>query len=208
MSTWAIVVAAGAGRRFGGPKHEALLAGEPLWRRAVSAVEAAGVDGVVVVGPVPGGVPGGARRRDSVAAGLAHVPEGATVVVVHDAARPLASPRLVEAVVRRVGLGDVDGVVPAVPVRDTLKVVTDGRVVRTVDRSRLVAVQTPQAFAADVLRAAHEVVGPDEDVTDDAGLVEAMGGTVVTIPGEVTNLKVTFPDDLRLAAAILETEDR
>jgi len=101
----------------------------------------------------------------------------------------------------RLGLGDVDAVVPAVPVRDTVKVVVDGRVVRTVDRSRLVAVQTPQGFRADVLRAAH--AAGDRDATDDAALVEAIGGTVVTVPGDPTNLKITYPEDLLLAEAVL-----
>ncbi len=202
MTAWGILVAAGAGTRFGGPKQDAVLAGVPLWSRALEALRAGGVDEVVVVGTPPGAVPGGPSRRASVAAGLAEVPEPVDLVLVHDAARPLATPALVSSVLARLRLGDVDGVVPAVAVRDTLKVVQDGRVIRTVDRSKLVAVQTPQGFRADVLRAAH--AGPeDEDVTDDAGLVEAMGGLVVTVPGDPRNIKVTFPEDLDLAEALL-----
>jgi len=201
VSTWGVLVAAGAGRRFGGNKHEALLGGVPLYRRAEASLEAAGVDGIVIVGPVPGGIPGGATRRASVAAGLTAVPPDAEWILVHDAARPLASSGLAQAVMHRLGLGDVDAVVPAIPVRDTVKVVVDGRVVRTVDRSRLVAVQTPQGFRADVLRAAH--TAGDRDATDDAALVEAIGGTVVTVPGDPTNLKITYPEDLLLAEAVL-----
>ncbi len=201
MSCWGVVVAAGAGRRFGGPKHEVALGGQPLWARARDALLAGGASGVVLVGPMAGGIPGGARRRDSVAAALAELPAGASTVLVHDAARPLAGPDLVARVLARLGEGDVDGVVPAVPVRDTLKEVDGGRVVRTVDRARLVAVQTPQGFRLAALRAAHASV--EGDAPDDAWLVEQAGGAVATVPGDPSNLKVTYPDDLALLEALL-----
>jgi len=120
---------------------------------------------------------------------------------VHDAARPLASPRLFDAVVDAVRAG-ADGAVPALPVPDTLKRVEGSDVVETLDRSALVAVQTPQAFRADALRAAHAA---DGDATDDAALVEANGGTVVVVAGDPRNLKVTSPDDLAVGAALLVT---
>jgi len=205
VTAWGILVAAGAGTRFGGPKQDALLGGVPLWSWALEALRAGGVDEVVVVGTPPGAIAGGASRRESVAAGLTEVPDQVDLVLVHDAARPLLSPVLVSSVLARLRLGDVDGVVPAVAVRDTLKVVQDGRIIRTVDRSRLVAVQTPQGFRADALRAAH-ARPDDEDVTDDAGLVEAMGGLVVTVPGDPRNIKVTFPEDLALAEALLAVD--
>ena len=138
-------------------------------------------------------VAGGATRSDSVRAGLAAVPSAATIVCVHDAARPLATPELFAAVIDAVR-GGADAVVPAVAVTDTIKVVDgDGAVVDTPDRATLVAVQTPQAFRADALRRAHAGGG---DGTDDAALVERLGGRVVTVPGEPWNRKITDPDDL------------
>lgn len=202
MTIWGIVVAAGSGSRFGGPKHDVLLAGRPLWAWAQDALVAGGIDDVVLVGDVPGGVPGGERRRDSVAAGLAQIPDDVDYTLVQDAARPLASPDLVRRIVGRLRGGDVDAVVPAVPVRDTIKQVSEGRVVATVDRSVLAAVQTPQGFRTEVLRSAHQA--SDGDVTDDAALVEAVGGTVVTVAGDPRNLKVTYPEDLMLAEALAE----
>ncbi len=201
MSLWGIVVAAGEGSRFGGPKHDCLLAGKPLWQWAADSLAAAGAADVVVVGAVRGGIPGGARRRDSVAAGLAAIPAGTELVLVHDAARPLASADLASRVVVRLEAGGADGVVPALAVRDTLKAVDGDRVSHTVDRSALVAVQTPQGFLAEVLRRAH--AAGDDDATDDAALVERIGGRVATVPGEPRNLKVTYADDLATLAALV-----
>lgn len=201
MNLHGIVVAAGRGERFGGPKAVVLLGGVPLWVRAVEALREAGARTVVVVGAVPGGIPGGARRRDSVAAGLAALPPDATHVLVHDAARPLASPALGRAVVARLEAGDVDGVVPGIPVADTLKEIAGERIVTTVSRAGLIAVQTPQGFAIPVLRAAH--LADDADATDDAQLVERNGGSVVFVPGESSNLKITRPEDLAIAEAWL-----
>lgn len=200
MQTWGIVVAAGSGQRFGRPKHLVELDGVPLWRRAANAL-APVCDGVLVVGDVPDGVPGGPRRRDSVAAGLARLPETTEAVLVHDAARPLASTALARRVLDRLAVGDADGVIPVVPVRDTLKHMDGEAVVRTVDRSPLVAVQTPQAFRLDALMAAHRA--STDDATDDAQLLEWDDRRVVGIDGEPTNLKVTYPDDLLVAAALL-----
>jgi 2-C-methyl-D-erythritol 4-phosphate cytidylyltransferase len=196
---WTIVVAAGAGSRFGGPKQFAELG----HRRVIDwATEAAGAvsDGVVVVVPVgqagPNAVEGGVTRADSVRCGLAAVPADAAIVVVHDAARPFAGADLFDAVVAAVRAG-ADGAIPAVSVTDTIKEVDgDGVVVATPDRARLVAVQTPQAFRADVLRRAH--AGGAEG-TDDAALVEVAGGRVVTVPGDPANRKITDPADLEWA---------
>jgi len=137
-------------------------------------------------------VAGGATRAASVRAGLAAVPASVEIVVVHDAARPLASPLLFAAVVAAIGAG-ADGAIPVVPLADTVKRVAGGRVVETVERSDLVAVQTPQAFRAEVLRRAHD---GEPDATDDAGLLEAIGAAVVTVPGEARNVKLTDVDDL------------
>jgi 2-C-methyl-D-erythritol 4-phosphate cytidylyltransferase len=202
MSVWAVVVAAGRGERFGAPKQYERLGG----RRVLDwALEAAGArcEGVVLVVPPervgehePAAatvVGGGATRSASVRAGLAAVPEDAEVVLVHDAARPLAPPELFDAVLRAVA-GGADGAVPGLPVTDTVKRVgPDGAVLETLDRHELVTVQTPQAFRAGALRAAH---GAGGEASDDAALVEAAGGRVVLVPGHPAAAKVTEPGDL------------
>lgn len=191
---WAVVVAAGSGTRFGTPKHNALLNGVPLWQAARDALLAGGVSHVVVVGDVPHGIPGGARRQDSVANGLAAIPDSADMILIHDAARPNGSPNLVRSVLRRLEEGDVDGVVPGLNVTDTIKQVDGEAVQRTLDRAALIAVQTPQGFRAEALRSAHASVATE--VTDDAQMVEHNGGRVVIVPGELANTKVTFQGDL------------
>jgi 2-C-methyl-D-erythritol 4-phosphate cytidylyltransferase/2-C-methyl-D-erythritol 2,4-cyclodiphosphate synthase len=201
MSLHGVVVGAGSGLRFGTPKAMLGLGDRMLWEWARDCLLAAGASSVVLVGDMPGGVPGGRRRRDSVAAGLAALPPDARHVLIHDAARPLASGDLARAVVERLGRGDVAGVVPAVPVRDTLKRVEGEDVRDTVDRSMLVAVQTPQGFVLEELLAAH--AADDEDASDDAAMIERRGGRVVTIPGEPANLKITYPEDLAVARALL-----
>ena len=210
MGVWGIVVAGGSGSRFGGAKQFETLGVTRVIDRAVAVTESA-CDAVVVV--VPPGQPwdgepvaavadGGARRSESVRAGLRAVPSDAEIVVVHDAARPLARAGLFTAVIAAVRDG-ADAAVPVVPVADTLKRVDGSRVVATVERDGLVTVQTPQAFRADALRAAHAHGG---DATDDAALVETGGGTVVVVPGDPGNLKVTTPADLAVAAALLAAE--
>lgn len=193
-------MAAGTGDRFGGPKALIEVGGRPLWRWAADALESGGCDLVAVVGDVPGGIPGGLRRRDSVAAGLASAPTDTTHVLVHDAARPLASADLVRRVIARLAVGDVDGVVPAIAIRDTLKHVSGDTVTRTVDRTDLVVAQTPQGFTIEALVRCH---GFDDDAaTDDAVLVERSGGVVAAIAGEDWNLKVTYPGDLAVVKAL------
>jgi 2-C-methyl-D-erythritol 4-phosphate cytidylyltransferase len=152
-----------------------------------------------VLPPGEGGITGGQTRSESVRAGLAAVPADVEIVVVHDAARPLASAALFAAVIDAVRAG-ADAAVAVMPVTDTVKRVDGTRVVQTLDRSELVAVQTPQAFKAEILRKAHAA---GDNATDDAALVEAVGGTVVVVPGEATNIKITTPDDLRVAEALL-----
>jgi 2-C-methyl-D-erythritol 4-phosphate cytidylyltransferase len=205
---WTIVVAAGSGDRFGGPKQFLRLGGVRLVDRAVALARGCS-DGVVVVLP-PGqaagwteaavtAVDGGATRTASVRAGLAAVPAEAAVVVVHDAARPLADTALYARVVAAVRDG-ADGAVPAVAVSDTLKRVDGDRITATVARDGLYAVQTPQAFRAGALRTALEA---GADATDDAALVEAGGGRVVVVPGSARNLKITVADDVEIATALL-----
>ena len=206
-SVWSVVVAAGTGSRFGGPKQLAPLGD----RRVIDwSLEAAivGSDGIVLVVPaelvadlsatVPGQVAvvaGGSTRSESVRAGLAAVPEAAEIVVVHDGARPIATAGLFTAVTTAVAAG-AEAAIPVVPVTDTIRMVSGG----VVDRSTLVAVQTPQAFKAAALRAAH---ASDDEATDDATLVEARGGTVVHVAGDPDNLKITNPGDLAMAESLI-----
>ena len=201
MTIHGILVAGGRGTRFGSAKHQAALRRRPLWEWGREALLRGGVDEVILVGDLPGAVAGGERRRDSVLAGLEQVPASVSHVIVHDAARPLATPDLVRRVIDRLLAGGVDAVVPVVPVRDTLKRVGDGWVVETVDRRGLAAVQTPQGFKVEILRAAHRA--DPADASDDAVLVERYGGSVATVEGESANLKVTYPGDLVLAEALL-----
>lgn len=207
--TWAVVVAAGEGRRYGGPKQFVQLAGQPVLAWSVAAARSVADEVVLVLppgrldDPLPGlgcrhVVAGGSTRAASVRAGLQSVPERAEIVVVHDAARPLATPELFSKVVEAVREGAA-GAIPGLPVTDTLKRVgTGGRVLSTIDRAELVAVQTPQAFRHAVLRRAHAAGG---EATDDAALLEALGEEVVVVPGEARNLKLTDPADLERLAA-------
>jgi 2-C-methyl-D-erythritol 4-phosphate cytidylyltransferase len=204
-----IVPAAGRGERLGGdvPKAFATCAGRPLVEWSLDVLEAV-CDRVVVAVPPghetgPDRVTGGASRSESVRAALAAAPE-AVVAVVHDAARPLVTRELVEACVAALGDG-FDGAVAAARVSDTVKEAgEDGRVLRTLDRSRLWTIQTPQAFAADVLRRALDAGEGDlAAATDDASLVEAAGGTVRVVEAPPQNFKVTSQVDLTLAEMLL-----
>ena len=209
---WTIVVAGGSGARLGGPKQYEPLGDRRVLDHAVAVARAAS-EGVVVVVPAAdaereSGVPGGPTRAASVANGLRAVPEEATIVCVHDAARPFATAELFAAVIAAVRAG-ADGAVPGVAVTDTIKQVDPaGNVVATLARETLVAVQTPQAFRAAALRAAHAAslgaTDPSAAATDDASMVEAGGGRVVVVPGEADNRKITYPADLTWARARLE----
>jgi 2-C-methyl-D-erythritol 4-phosphate cytidylyltransferase len=213
VSVWDVVAAAGSGERLGTdrPKAFAALGGRPLLAESLERLEASPWVGTIVVvappgweepvillaeelgcGKVTASVPGGATRAESVRAGLGEVPADAAVVLVHDAARPLLPEDVIERVLAPLSEG-WDGVVPALPVADTVKRVEGDAVVETLPRERLVAVQTPQAFVADVLKAAAAGEG-----TDCASLVEANGGRVKVVPGDRRLLKVTEPDDLAL----------
>jgi 2-C-methyl-D-erythritol 4-phosphate cytidylyltransferase len=207
----AILVAAGSGERLGAgrPKAFVVLAGRPMLEWSLAALRAAGVGDVVVALP-PGerapdgciGVTGGATRSASVRAGLAAARAGADVVV-HDAARPLVEPELFSRTLA--ALDDADCAVAAARVSDTVKEAgPDGRVVRTLDRSRLWAIQTPQAFRRAALERALDV-GDDvlAAATDDAWLVERAGGSVRVVESSPANLKVTTPHDLQVAGLLL-----
>jgi 2-C-methyl-D-erythritol 4-phosphate cytidylyltransferase len=208
MAVVGIVPAAGSGERLGasGPKAFAVCGGRSLLDWSLEVLEAV-CDRVVVAVPDgfegPDRVLGGASRSESVRLALAAAPD-ASVAVVHDAARPLISRELVESCLEALSDG-WDGVVAAAPVADTIKEADpSGRVVRTLDRSALWAIQTPQVFRADVLRRALDVDATTlAAATDDASLVEAVGGAVRLVEAPAENIKVTRPVDLALAEALL-----
>lgn len=214
-------MAAGHGDRLGcgRPKAFARLGGRPLLAESLERLERSDwVDAIVVAAPVGWEEPailvaeelaaakvaavvtGGERRAGSVRAAVAEVPAEALVVLVHDAARPLLDDALLGRLLAPLAEG-ADGVVPALPLADTVKRVDGDLVVETVDRSSLVAAQTPQAFSADVLRAA--LAGDLGDATDCASLVERYGGRVRVVEGDARLLKVTTQADLDLVERLL-----
>lgn len=264
MGIWVIIVAAGSGSRFGGPKQFANLAGRPVidWSLQVAASQSDGVvlvvaeeyvnsvttkvtsgnmsdvnhlqntdysqdtnsentvditDTVVpLVSPQSPGEPtrhlavgvsralmlvvaGGATRSQSVRCGLKQVPKNAKVVLVHDGARPLADGNLYQRVIGAV-LQGADVAVPAVDIVDSMRMRSGG----AVDRSSLAAIQTPQAFRFDVLRTAHAA---DKDASDDATLAEMAGFPVVLVEGDHSNLKITRPEDLVVAEALIKASN-
>jgi 2-C-methyl-D-erythritol 4-phosphate cytidylyltransferase len=208
MAVVGIIPAAGSGERLGasGPKAFALCGGRSLLDWSLEVLEAV-CDRVVVAVPAgheepPDRVLGGACRSESVRLALAAAPE-ADIAVVHDAARPLVTRELVGRCIQ--ALEGWDGVVAAAPVADTIKEAdASGRVVRTLERSSLWAIQTPQVFRAEALRRALDVDAATlAAATDDASLVEATGGSVRVLEAPADNLKVTRPVDLQLAEALL-----
>jgi 2-C-methyl-D-erythritol 4-phosphate cytidylyltransferase len=225
MSVWAILAAAGRGDRLGldRPKAFAPLNDRPLIAEPLERLDASEwIEGIVVAAPpdweepcilvaeevaagkVAGTVTGGATRSESVRAALAEVPDDAAIVLVHDAARPLVTDEVIERVIT--GLGDGwDGAVPALPISDAVKRVEGETVAETLDRVDLVVAQTPQAFVASVLRDA--LSGDVSTAADCASLVEARGGKVRVVPGDLRLLKVTEPSDLELVAGWLPTPE-
>src|SRR3954469_12274943 len=221
LSVWAVLAAAGRGERLGSDRPEAFarLGGRPLLAESLERLEESGwIDAIVIAAPpdweepsilvaeeiaatkVSSAVTGGESRSGSVRVARAAGAAGAAVVLVHDAARPLVSEAVIERVLAPLSEG-WDGVVPAVPLADTVKRVEGDRVVETVRRDDLVAVQTPQAFLADVLRRAVEA--DVSAATDCASLVEAQGGRVKVVDGDPRLLKVTDADDLALVESWL-----
>jgi 2-C-methyl-D-erythritol 4-phosphate cytidylyltransferase len=226
MSVWAILAAAGRGDRLGldRPKAFAPLNDRPLVAEALERLDASDwIEGIVVAAPpeweepcilvaeevaagkVAATVTGGESRSESVRAALAEVPEEVTVLLVHDAARPLVTDEVIERVIT--GLADGwDGAVPALPIADAVKRVEGDAVVETLDREGLVTVQTPQAFVASALRDALSDPTLQQTVAkslDCASLVEARGGRVRVVEGDPQLLKVTEPADLELVAGWL-----
>ena len=223
----AIVVAAGQGTRIGGvPKQYRLLAGVPILLRALRPFAAhPDVAHVVLVLPPADAAnpppfladlagygltlaPGGRERSHSVAAGLAALSPACAIVLVHDGARPFVEPGVIEAVIREARAGV--GALAAVPVTDTVKEVSpaDHRVVRTLSREGLWRAQTPQGFPRALLVDAHERACREGiTATDDASLVERLGGTVRVVPDSSSNLKITTLEDLAWAEAWVESRE-
>ena len=225
LEVWSVIVAAGSGERLDAdrPKAFVRLGNRTLVAASLEAFEEhPGVSGVVCVvpegwedrlsavvddlaaGKVAAAVAGGSSRAESVRRGLELVPEGVAFVLVHDAARPLVTTAVIDAVL--IGLAEgADGVVPSLAVTDTVKRVGgDGTVVETLHRADLRAAQTPQGFPAGVLRRAFATAGADAAVaTDCASLVERAGGRVICVAGDPQNIKVTTRADLHRAAELL-----
>lgn len=211
----AVLVAAGSGERLGAavPKAFCSVGGRTLLEHASERFVAhPRIASVVIVAPATHvqeaarltgqpAVAGGASRQESVAAGLAALDEAAELVLVHDVARPFVPAAVIASVVAALEQG-ADAAVPVVPIHDTVRRVDPaGAFVEVVDRSALVAVQTPQGFVRSVLTRAHEA-GRELAVTDDAALVEAMGGRVVAVPGADESFKITRPWDLAVAEGV------
>jgi len=221
LSVWAVLAAAGRGERLGSdrPKAFARLGGRPLLAESLERLEGSEwIDFIVIAAPaeweepaillaeelgagkVSSVVTGGASRSESVREALAEVADDAAVVLVHDAARPVLPEDVIERVLAPLSEG-WDGVVPGLALSDTIKRVEGERVVETLPRGELVAVQTPQAFIASVFREA--LVGDVSSASDCASLVEARGGRVKVVEGDSRLLKVTSGEDLALVEAWL-----
>jgi 2-C-methyl-D-erythritol 4-phosphate cytidylyltransferase len=228
MSTAALLLAAGTGTRLGGTEAKAFvsLGDRPMVQHSLEAIVASRVidrivlvvpgeeldrtrrlvDGLWEMGRVEDVVAGGETRQSSVRRGLAIISDGVDMVLCHDAARPFASAALFARVVEPVRSGGAEAAIPVVPSPDTVKRIAGSLVVETIPRGQIGFAQTPQAFRADVLRRAHdEALRTGLSATDDAMLVEAIGSRVVVVEGEVGNFKITTPEDLRRAEALLGT---
>jgi 2-C-methyl-D-erythritol 4-phosphate cytidylyltransferase len=226
MTTAAIIVAAGSGQRFGDPgKSFVPLHGKSMaWWSLQAASEASSVDEIILVcaeHSLDAGtalildlptdkrvalVIGGARRQDSALAGIEATSTDTTIVAIHDAARPMVTAALFDEVITAASVG---AAIAAIPISDTIKRIDDGRVLETVPREHLVSVQTPQAFDKALLLDAFRLAeASGSSVTDEASLIEQMGGTVQVVRGSASNLKVTYPEDLVIAEALLARRTR
>ncbi len=217
-NTWAIVVAAGSGTRFGSAKQYANLGGKSVLSRSIATARKSCNGVVLVVRDIADGskfgadllVQGGATRTESVRRGLAALPIDADIVVIHDAARPGAPHELFDSVINEV-IGGADGSVPGLAIADTVKRVRNqdrGMIVEsTVNRVNLVTVQTPQAFGRRIFEAAYLAYDEsNSDFSDDAGLVENIGGIVKVIEGDKRAHKITTKEDLIYVAQMMGFE--
>lgn len=226
---YALIVAGGKGSRLGGPiaKQYLALAGEPMLVRTLRVFEACPVIDTIVLAVPASDFPlvresllpaahlskkillaaGGPRRQDSVFSGLASIPEDESIVVIHDAVRPLVTCGCITACVETAR--QHGACTAAVPAMDTLKQVTAaGTIEATLPREKVWLAQTPQAFRTGLIRAAHERARQQQiHGTDDAGLVERMGTAVHLVPGSRRNFKITTEEDLVMARALLDAHE-
>lgn len=227
MTAAAIIVAAGTGQRFGDTgKSFAIAGGKPMaWWSLAAAAESDSVDELVLVcgrhsvdaarelieefdssKPVRL-ILGGQRRQDSALAGIQATSDRVQIVAIHDAARPLVSTALFDSAIA--AASRTGAAIVAIPVSDTIKSVRDSRVLATIPREQLVSVQTPQAFHKQRLLDAFALAEQDGvDGTDEASFIEHAGGTVVVIPGSMTNIKVTWPEDLAIVETLMQRTQR
>jgi 2-C-methyl-D-erythritol 4-phosphate cytidylyltransferase len=217
MKTVAIIVAGGQGKRMGRPKQFIKIAGKPMLAWTVDAFQRVkAVDGIILVvtpdqedlakkikaSKIIAVVAGGRQRQDSVRNGLAVLPKGTQIVLIHDGARPAVEAEAINGTIR--AAKEHGAAIAAVPLKDTIKQVAsrEPRVVKTMDRGELWAAQTPQTFTVPVIKKAYEQLV--HDVTDDAAAVERLGIPVQIVMGSYANLKVTTPEDLFIMEAILK----
>lgn len=222
MKTAAIITAAGYGKRMGQPKQFLELAGKAILERTIAVFDQSPVidDIIVVVNAedvdkvkklkvkkVKKVVAGGKERQDSVFSGLKALPKDTDIVAIHDGARPFVSTEMIEKAVAEAK--ECGAVVVGVPVKDTIKKVTSNQltVTSTVERSQLWAAQTPQVFKKELILRAFEQGMGKHQVTDDAMMVELLGVTVKLVPGSYENIKITTPDDLKMAEGILKKKN-
>jgi len=218
----AVILAAGRGERMMGlNKLFAEIDGEPVLAHTLRAFELCPeVDEIIVVArpeeigdigvlineygfsKVSKVIRGGERRQDSVYSGLMEVSPKSQLAAIHDGARPLVTQRLIEETIK--AAAEYNAAAPGVPVKDTIKVVKSGEVVSTPDRATLFAIQTPQVFKTDIIKAAlTDVIRTKAEITDDCMAVEKLGLTVKITQGDYDNIKITTPSDLIVADAIL-----
>lgn len=217
--TYVIVVAAGQSLRFGLNKLKAHIRGKSVLDRTIESLEYhSEVDEIILVineefpeqdyykkySKVTKVVEGGPKRQDSMTAGFREiVPDQESLVLIHDGARPLVEQALVSRIIK--AAKERGAAVPVVPMQDTIKSVKEGRVIRTLDREELYRCQTPQGFRYSVLKPALEkALREGYSATDEASLVERIGSKVFIVPGDYTNIKITYPEDIKIAEAFLE----
>ncbi|MBD3414744.1 MAG: 2-C-methyl-D-erythritol 4-phosphate cytidylyltransferase [Candidatus Aminicenantes bacterium] len=217
--TYVIVVAAGESLRFGSDKQSAYIKGKSVLERTLNCLEQhSQIDEVILVlneeapkdsfasafPKIKKIVIGGKERQDSMEAGFREVkPDPESLVLVHDGARPLVKKDLISRVIK--AAQEYGAAVPGLPIRDTVKSVQGETVQKTLDRSRLYACQTPQGFRYSMLRSALDQAAEEGFLgTDEASLVERQGGIVMMVPGHWTNIKITFPEDIKIAEALVE----
>ncbi len=213
----AIIVAAGEGKRFGSSKPYAVLKGKKILDYSLETFDRhPGIFDMILVLHEIGEKAfflekyaklkivskGGERRQDSVLSGFQHIdPARTDIVLAHDAARPLVNAELIDKIIDAVKA--IGAAIPALPVSDTVKKIEDNRVSRTIDRQGLFCVQTPQGFSCEILgRAFEEALVDSETYTDEAALVEKLGVDVFAVPGDPRNIKITVPEDLKIAEAL------